>query len=246
MRVVSIPGTEECFDLDRPGAVAAWNRALNRRYAMENLERHGSRWVRAIEARRRRRIAALVEPFEVALDLGAEDGSLAEHWRSKGGRVVLLDLDPGMLRRATGDRLAADAGWLPLRANSCDCVVLSAILEHVIDPAATLAECRRVLRPGGRIVAYVPWDGAVVPLKKWARRCGFPLGPLHDGLAPGHLRTFDRGTLRRLFDAAGCEVRIRLDPWSLGYYVTARVPGGRAPQPTRVPGGRAPQPTQTD
>lgn len=223
MRVVSIPGTEECFDLDRPGAVAAWNRALNRRYAMENLEQHGSRFVRAIEARRRRRIADLVEPFEVALDLGAEDGSLAELWRSKGERVVLLDVDPSMLRRAQGDRLAADAGSLPVGDDCCDCIVLSAILEHVVDPAVTLAECRRVLRPGGRIVAYVPWDGAVVPLKRWARRFGFGLGPLHDGLAPGHLRTFDRGKLRRLFDAVADDARIALDPWSLGYYVTCRV-----------------------
>jgi len=221
--MVSIPGTEECYDLDRPGAVAAWNRALNRRYAMENLGQHGSRLVRAIEARRRRRIAALVEPFEVALDLGAEDGSLAEHWRDKGERVVLLDVDPGMLRRARGDRLSADAASLPLRANCCDCVVLSAILEHVVEPARTLAECRRVLRPGGRIVAYVPWDGAVVPMKRWARRCGFALGPLHDGLAPGHLRMFDRAKLRELFEPIARDVHIRLDPLSFGYYVTARV-----------------------
>ncbi|MHC4955332.1 MAG: class I SAM-dependent methyltransferase [Planctomycetota bacterium] len=223
MRLVSIPGTTECFDLDRPGAVAAWNRALNRRYAMENLQRHGSRIVRAIEARRRRRIAALVPPFELALDLGAEDGSLAAVWRHKGRRVVLLDLDPGMLRRADGDRLTADAGNLPLRDASCDCVVLSAILEHVVDPRHTLRECRRVLRENGRIVAYVPWDGAVVPLKRIARRCGFPLGPLHDGLAPGHLRMFDRALLRRLFDEVSSDAEIRLDPLSFGYYVTARI-----------------------
>jgi len=234
VRVVSIPGTEECFDLDRPGAVAAWNRALNRRYAMENLEQHGSRFVRGIEARRRRRIAELVEPFEVALDLGAEDGSLAQLWRSKGERVVLLDVDPGMLRRASGDRLAADAGSIPLRADSCDCVVLSAILEHVVDPRKTLEECCRVLRPGGQIIAYVPWDGAVVPLKKWARRCGFRLGPLHDGLAPGHLRMFDRAKLRRVFEGIVRDVRITLDPWSLGYYATTRTSGGRAPDPIQA------------
>jgi len=222
VKLVSIPGTEECFDLDRPGAVAAWNRALNRRYAMENLSAHGSRVVRAIESRRRRRIAALVQPFDVALDLGAEDGSLAALWRDKGRRVLLLDLDPRMLRSAPGDRLAADAMRLPLRDGACDCVVLSAILEHVIDPARTLAECRRVLRPGGRIVAYVPWDGAVVPLKRFAKRVGFRLGPLHDGLAPGHLRTFTRAMLERLFaDIPGA--RVQLDPLSFGYYVVGTV-----------------------
>ena len=221
MRVVTVPGTEECFDLDRPGAVAAWNRALNRRYAMENLTGHDSRWVRRIEARRRARIASLVPAFDVALDLGAEDGSLASQWASKGRRVLLVDVDPRILPGP--DSLAADAARLPVRDATCDCVVLSAILEHVVDPAATVREAARVLRPGGRIVAYVPWDGAVVPLKRWARRIGFRLGPLHDGLAPGHLRMFDRATLVELFAAVSDDARVSLDPLSLGYYVTARV-----------------------
>ncbi|MEM8883005.1 MAG: class I SAM-dependent methyltransferase [Planctomycetota bacterium] len=223
MRVVSIPGTEECFDLDRPGAVAAWNRALNRRYAMENLQRHGSTMVRRIEARRRRRIAELVPAFDVALDLGAEDGSLAALWRDKGRRTILLDVDPAMLRRAGGDRLAADASTLPLADGAVDCVVLSAILEHVVDPGLTLAECARVLRPGGTIVAYVPWDEAVVPLKRWARRLGFRLGKLHEGLAPGHLRTFDHAKLARLFGRVTNDYRIQRDVRSLGYYVVAEV-----------------------
>ena len=102
MRLVSIPGTRECFDLDRPGAVAAWNRALNRRFSMDNLERHTSPLVRRIEARRRRRVADLVPSFDRALDVGAEDGSLAGLWRHKGRRTLLLDLDPSMLRRAEG------------------------------------------------------------------------------------------------------------------------------------------------
>jgi len=221
VRVVRIPGTEECFDLDRPGAVAAWNRALNRRYAMENLQRHDSGLVRRIEARRRRKIAALVPAFETALDIGAEDGSVAAAWRHKGRRTILLDLDPRMLRRAPGDRLAADAALLPLRDGACDCVVLSAVLEHVVDPGQAVRECARVLRPGGTVVAYVPWDGAVVPLKRWAKRLGFPLGALHDGPAPGHLRTFGREELESLFAAACASVDVRLDPMSLGYYVVA-------------------------
>ena len=99
-----------------------------------------------------------------------------------------------------------------------------AVLEHVLEPEAVVSECARVLRPGGRMVAYVPWDGAVVPLKRWARRLGVGLGKLHDGLAPGHLRTFDRGRLRRLFAPAAARVRVRLDPLSLGYYVAATAP----------------------
>ena len=223
MRVVTIPVSGECFDLDRPGAVAAWNRALNERYAMENLKAHPNPVVRWIEDRRRRKIAQLVPKFERALDLGAEDGSLASRWRGKGRFTLLLDLDPGMLRRSDVASVAADACRLPVADASFDVVVLSAILEHVVDPEACVADAARALRKGGRIVAYVPWDDAVVSLKRWARRVGVSLGKLHDGMAPGHLRRFDRARLHRLFAGVADRVRVRLDPLSLGYYVEAHV-----------------------
>ena len=221
--MVSIPGTGERFDLDRPGAVAAWNRALNLRYGMENLRRHPSALVRRIEARRRARIAAMVPAFDRALDLGAEDGALAAAWRSKGRFVLLLDLDLAMLDRAKDARVAADACRIPAPEGAFDVVVLSAILEHVIDPAATVAESARVLRHGGRLVAYVPWDAAVVTAKRWMRRVGVGFGRLHDGLAPGHLRVFDRRSLHALFSPVARRLRVRLDPFSFGYYVEAHV-----------------------
>ena len=112
MRVVTVPGSGECFDLDRPGAVAKWNRALNQRYAMENLRTHPSRVVRWIEARRRARVAALVGDFDRAVDLGAEDGSLAAAWRSKWRYTLPLDLDPEMLGGTSEPSVAADAARL--------------------------------------------------------------------------------------------------------------------------------------
>jgi SAM-dependent methyltransferase len=223
VRVVSIPATGESFDLDRPGGVKAWNRALNRRYGMENLRAHRNPIVRRIERRRRARIASMVRPFDRALDLGAEDGSLSDLWRRKGRFVLLLDLDASLLRRAGAPGVEADASKLPLADGTFDVVVLSAILEHVVDPAQAVEECARVLKPGGRIVAYVPWDAVVVRLKRWARRLGVGLGPLAAGQAPGHLRTFDRKELDRLFAPVARERRIRLDPFSLGFYVEARV-----------------------
>ncbi len=38
-----------------------------------------------------------------------------------------------------------------------DAVIALAILEHVYDPAAAIANFRRALKPGGRLFLYVPW-----------------------------------------------------------------------------------------
>ncbi len=42
-------------------------------------------------------------------------------------------------------------GFLPFGEGSFDAVTANFVLNHVGDPAATLTEMRRVLRPGGRL-----------------------------------------------------------------------------------------------
>ena len=48
------------------------------------------------------------------------------------------------------------ANWLPFHDHSLDYVVASHVLEHVANPAAALAEWRRVTRTGGIIYLVVP------------------------------------------------------------------------------------------
>lgn len=45
-----------------------------------------------------------------------------------------------------------DDGRVPGEASSFDLVVSTQVLEHVVDPTGYLAECFRVLRPGGRLL----------------------------------------------------------------------------------------------
>jgi SAM-dependent methyltransferase len=51
----------------------------------------------------------------------------------------------------------ADAHQIPLPAASIDCVLVQAVLEHVLEPALVVAEIHRVLRPGGLVYAETPF-----------------------------------------------------------------------------------------
>jgi SAM-dependent methyltransferase len=55
--------------------------------------------------------------------------------------------------------LRGDALSLPFADGTVDAVVMLDIVEHLADPAAVLAEARRVLRPGGALVVSVPHKG---------------------------------------------------------------------------------------
>ncbi len=100
-------------------------------------------------------------PGTRVLDVGCGSGTL---WRQDGPsprRLVLVDRSRGMLAaasRAVDGELGAhcvccDAESLPFANASFDLVVANHVLYHVPDVYRALAEIRRVLTPGGRLVA---------------------------------------------------------------------------------------------
>lgn len=45
---------------------------------------------------------------------------------------------------------------LPVETESQDCVIAFSVIEHLLMPCSFLVECRRVLKPGGRLVILTP------------------------------------------------------------------------------------------
>jgi ubiquinone/menaquinone biosynthesis C-methylase UbiE len=93
------------------------------------------------------------------LDIGCGDGiwTAAARRRTPDGRVVGLDYSLGMLEPlGTRDpevlRVNGDAHTLPVADASFDAVLAMFMLYHV-DVSRTLPECRRALKPGGRVFA---------------------------------------------------------------------------------------------
>ncbi len=53
--------------------------------------------------------------------------------------------------------LVCDLEKLPLQSNSVDGLISIAVLEHTHQPSGHVAEMKRVLKPGGRVLCYVPF-----------------------------------------------------------------------------------------
>lgn len=104
------------------------------------------------------------------VDVACGSGIGTDYLLRAGAHVCVgLDLDPVALRYAAirfglCQLAACDASRLCLSSESVDVVVSFETIEHVADPRIFLAECYRVLRPGGRLVCSTPnrevtqWD----------------------------------------------------------------------------------------
>lgn len=146
------------------------------------------------------------------LDLGCGEGYGTAELAATARLAVGLDLDAPTLARARarypGPQVAWAAGQaeaLPFAGGAFDLVCCFQVLEHLPDPARLLAEARRVLAPGGRLLLTTPNRAAVLA-----------------GLNPHHAREYDAAALAALL--AGFFPHVEL--W--GVYASERVLAYRA------------------
>lgn len=156
------------------------------------------------------RIAA-EHPGGQVLDWGCGHGQLSALLAARGLRVSSFDHHPdGPVRRPLElfpeiqAYLSAEPVALPYPDRRFDAVLSCGVLEHVPDPAGSLAELRRVLRPDGTLYVY-----KLANRRSYLERLARVLGLYYHGKYP-HDRLYTLPQARALLTAAGyrvCEIR---------------------------------------
>lgn len=175
-------------------------------------------------------VATLIETEAEAprvLDVGAGTGRVARallRQTAFAGAVINLERAPQMLRhgQAATDLWPGRARWLrgaagrlPFPDNTFDLVTCLEVLEFLPDARAALAECVRVLKPGGWLVI--------------TNRVGW-IAPLILG------KTFSRPAFRQLLESLPM-ASVQVCPWQVEYDLgwgkkSAETDAPRAPTPT--------------
>jgi SAM-dependent methyltransferase len=192
---------------------------------VERAERQATVLVRAAASASRRL---------VAVDVGCGDGSatavaMARCKLTPGADVSIIGLDWSCAaldlarRRGVSVARASIAGaGLPLASGSVDVVIMSELIEHVVDTDAALEEAARILTPGGRLLLSTP------NLAAWYNRILLAIGvqPLFSEVSlrgiygrpgrvvAGHLRLFTRRALEQLLGSLGfVEIEVQGAPY---------------------------------
>jgi len=151
------------------------------------------------------------------LENGCGVGMYVEHLSPFGGTVIGLEYD--FERAADAHRnsqhiINGEGEFLPLPSSTFDLILSHEVIEHVQDDRAAVCEMVRALKPGGRIVLFVPNRG--YPFEThgiyWKGKYQFGNKPfvnylpraLRNKLAP-HVRVYASQDLRKLFQGLPVE-----------------------------------------
>lgn len=129
--------------------------------------------------------ALAIQPADRALDLGCGTGFVTVEMAKLAAHVTGVDVDPRIEQNQVPAFLADKLRFvlvtgveLPVDDGSLDVVLASEVLPMIPEPAPFLAEIRRALRPGGRVVVVNGAGHPAVerayardhPVLRWLRR----------------------------------------------------------------------------
>jgi SAM-dependent methyltransferase len=178
----------------------------------QNFEPPANRFMRLLVDRFHAHHAALCQRLLPAggalLEVGSAGGDLLDLLRRRGvADVQGVEISPDGCEIARRRGLRVFCGTLEEfdTRQRFDLIFMSHVIEHVIDPVATVARLAELLRPGGALYVETP-NAASLDARLWGRHWGL----VH---YPRHLHLFDRASLRRLLEGGG--LRVESTRWEI-------------------------------
>ncbi len=155
--------------------------------------------------RRFTKLRPLLEGATSLVEIGAHDGAFLAAVGETRPDLRLASLEPDQNTRAERDVVPGleqyvDFPALHASGRSFDRICFFHVLEHILDPVAFLADCRRCLAPGGRLVIEVPsLDDPLLSLYRSSAYQAFYFQRQHPYVYSG-------GSLRRLLEGCGLKL----------------------------------------
>lgn len=139
------------------------------------------------------------------IDFGAGIGTFAAPLQAAGRQIIAIEPDAGQRRHmeSLGLRCAEDISHL--EDNWADAIYTMNVLEHIEDDLAALRTLNMKLRPGGRLLIYVP--AFQILFSSMDRKVG-------------HYRRYNKNELTRKVLQAGFHIAERRYADSLGFLAT--------------------------
>jgi len=154
-------------------------------------------------------LALIPRDVRTVLSIGCGSGESEAQLLKRGARVTALPLDSviGAVAAHRGIEVidgSLSQGLERLQGRRFQCIFISHLLHLREDPAGLLAECGRLLEPGGALLLTGPnFEHLPVKVRRWLDRDGY--GKLRS-FRSGGINAFGIAQLRRWLRAAGYEV----------------------------------------
>ena len=192
----------QCTETQYLRSLSPFDTSAGTRPDAESVGRH-----QAVSTRRVRKVLALLgnQPRQARLlDVGCSSGAFLMTARKLG--LETAGVEPAMEAAETARRAGFNVFTGFLEAAhfpdaSFDAATLIEVIEHLRDPRSLLAECRRVLRPGGILLVTTPNAGSWTVRFMGSRWESFNLTAMR-----GHISFFNPRSMRIIAERTGFEL----------------------------------------